>query len=458
MRRPSARVLITTFAVLVNAAVVLLLVAVVQHALADNPAALEDATAAAWTIATLLIILTAFAGWTFATYLLRPLWDMRRDLRLTARSRALAESYWAESEDIAILRETLVNVLRDLEEDARNARTETRQVLSMIGEASEGIVQVADNGRFLNVNRAARTLLALPPQSEGRTIASLIRHRELRDIMQRAAEGETVEPAEILFDNRQLLIATRPLADDRGGAVVTVVDLTELRRLETVRRDFVANVSHELKTPLTVIRGYAETLLDDDMKRADQLEFLEVIHKNAQRLQRIVEDLLDLSRLQSGGWSPDLQSVEVAALADEVWLSCEPAATRARVSFSVTGGPAFVRADPGGLRQVLSNVYDNALRYTGGNGRIETRIRCEGDQVSIEIADNGAGIPAASLPRIFERFYRVDTARSRAEGGTGLGLSIVKHLMERMQGSVSATSALGVGTTLRLQLPKATTP
>jgi signal transduction histidine kinase len=306
-----------------------------------------------------------------------------------------------------------------------------------------------------------------------------VRNAELRGVIERAAEG--VESSrEIAVDDRRLLVAARPIeqiapaasardAEARvlpGGprlpVVVAFADLTELRRLEGVRRDFVANVSHELKTPLTSIRGYVETLLGDPDLPADMHnQFLGVIHKNAERLQGIIDDLLDLSRLESGGWRPTLIRLDPMSLVREVWAAFEPRATLQKVEFIVAGEAAAVLADAGWLRQVLTNLYDNALRYTHAGGRITARVTplthtnggVGSHRVAIDVIDTGSGIPGDALPRIFERFYRVDPARSRAEGGTGLGLSIVKHLVESMGGDVAAESELGKGTTIRLRLP-----
>lgn len=240
---------------------------------------------------------------------------------------------------------------------------------------------------------------------------------------------------------------------------MTIVELTELRRLESVRRDFVANVSHELKTPLTSIRGYTETLLSDEVPREVQIQFLEVVRKNATRIQRIVDELLDLSRLQSGGWQPDIREVDAKEIAADAWTACSEGAEKKGISFSITGPPARLLADPGGLRQVLSNLFDNALRYTPDAGEIRVGIRSVRhhgrDAIELEIRDNGVGIPGEALPRIFERFFRVDPARSRDQGGTGLGLSIVKHLVDRMDGDVVAESELGKGTSIRIRLPAA---
>jgi two-component system, OmpR family, phosphate regulon sensor histidine kinase PhoR len=236
-----------------------------------------------------------------------------------------------------------------------------------------------------------------------------------------------------------------------------------------VRRDFVANVSHELKTPLTSIRGYVETLMTDELPADVQRQFLEVVHKNAERLHRIVDDLLDLSRLESGGWRPELQDFNPREIAEDVWAGFRERAHRKNIHFAIVSHGQQVLADPDGLRQVLSNLFDNALRYTPDNGRISVHIAApESDQavpreeepglVTIEVRDTGTGIPHDALPRVFERFYRVDPARSRAEGGTGLGLSIVKHLVDRMGGDVSAASELGRGTTIRIRIPASVQP
>jgi two-component system phosphate regulon sensor histidine kinase PhoR len=252
--------------------------------------------------------------------------------------------------------------------------------------------------------------------------------------------------------------------------VVTFVDLTDLRRLEEIRRDFVANASHELKTPLTSIRGYTETLLAGGLPVSEQGQFLATIARNAERLQRIVDDLLDLSRLESGRWQPELARVRVGEVAEASWQAFGEQARKRGVAWSIETDHAPATADRRGLDQVFTNLYDNALRYTPEGGRIRVRIRTGAPPpatgprrvpadptgwIVTEVADTGTGIPRDALPRIFERFYRVDPARSRAEGGTGLGLSIVKHMVESMGGSVAAESELGKGTTIRMWLPAA---
>jgi len=272
-------------------------------------------------------------------------------------------------------------------------------------------------------------------------------------------EGAQVAPAELVQDGRSLLATAQPLPG--GGAVMVFLDVSALRRLEDVRRDFVANASHELKTPLTAIRGFSETLLDEDLPADLRRQFAETVKANADRLQRIVDDLLDLSRIESGGFRVEPEIVSVTEMAHEAIAPGRVQMDEKRVEF-VTDVPhdcEFVFADPAALRQILANLVGNAIRYVPRGGRIEVSARCaapRGDGrewIQVSVADDGSGIPATHLPRIFERFYRADAARSREEGGTGLGLAIVKHLVEAHGGTVDAESTPGRGTTIRFLVP-----
>ncbi len=249
---------------------------------------------------------------------------------------------------------------------------------------------------------------------------------------------------------------TREAASARALASMDNARLEQLRRLETVRRDFVANVSHELKTPLTSISGYAETLLTDSPDATTGREFLGIILSNAHRMQRLVDDLLDLSRIESGRWQPQLETVDVAGAAREVWTSlAERAAARGtRFDLKIDPSVPTLEADPDAVRQVLTNLIDNSLRYVGAAGVVTFTAREQEGGIELSVRDNGVGITSDHLPRIFERFYRADMSRSREEGGTGLGLSIVKHLVEAHGGRVSAESELGVGTVIRVWFPE----
>ena len=242
-------------------------------------------------------------------------------------------------------------------------------------------------------------------------------------------------PREIRVGARHLRISSH-LIQGRGS-VVTFLDVTKLHLVEQVRRDFVANASHELKTPLTAVRGFAETLLEDDPPEELGREFLGSIRKNTIRLQNLVDDLLDLSRLESGGWVPSEEAVRVASPAREVWDGLASEQRAGEIHFSVRGD-GVVLADPQALHQIFRNLYDNALRYTPAGGRIGVTIVPNGSYVRVTVTDSGTGISSGALPRIFERFYRADSGRGRDAGGTGLGLAIVRHLVQSMDGDVGA--------------------
>jgi len=367
--------------------------------------------------------------------------------------------------EIAALAAAIDARRHELERAAAALGGERDVVDALVGAVGGGIIQLGAGGRVVRANPAARTFLGLPEDAVGRPIESLVRHPELRALLR----TDGAPPREIGILGRQLLVAARAIGGERpvvqgdaapGPAAVVLVDLTELRRLEGVRRDFVANVSHELKTPLTSIRGYAETLLDPELPPATARQFLETIHRNAARLQRIVDGLLDLSRLESGGWRPELRAVDVAAAARDAWAACEERAREKRIRFDAPGPGPHAGADPVALAQVFANLFDNALRHTPSGGRIAVELRedAAAGRLVVEVQDTGSGIPTDALARVFERFYRVDPARSRAEGGTGLGLAIVKHLIEAMGGDVVAESVLGHGTTIRFRIPLAARP
>jgi signal transduction histidine kinase len=281
----------------------------------------------------------------------------------------------------------------------------------------------------------------------------LPRERALREALGAALAGEASGPLELRLDDRVVSLTAQPLAG--GGAVLALYDVTTLRRLETMRRDFVANVSHELKTPITIVGGFAETLADDDLAPEQRRLFVQTIRANAQRMQRIVDDLLDLSRIESGGWQPNPVPLELCAAAEEATGAARAAAERKglTLTFDVASAPV-VHADPTAVRQVLSNLVENAVRHTS-QGRVTVYTRREGGGVWLGVRDTGVGIAPEHLPRIFERFWRADPGRARDIGGTGLGLAIVKHLAEAHGGEVRAQSALGRGTAIETFFPDA---
>ena len=336
-------------------------------------------------------------------------------------------------------------------DDLRHQREETAMLIEAM---ADGVLATDAAGHVTSMNASARRLLGYGPSATLPPIEQLFHEKRARELVEEILSGQEVDQRELEVGTRTLLTTGRRLPD--GGSLLVLRDVSELRRLEAVRRDFVANVSHELKTPLTSIAGYAETLMHESAPGQPR-QFAETIVHNARRMHHLVDDLLDLSRIESGGWRPNPKDLELGAVIRDAW---EPVAETARgsgiiLSVSPETESARVWADAEALRQIFTNLFDNAVRHTPSGGRLTVTAQTLGQRTRIVVSDTGAGIPAEHLPRIFERFYRVDPARSRDQGGTGLGLAIVKHLVEAHGGQVTAESTLGRGTTIRLSFPNA---
>jgi two-component system, OmpR family, phosphate regulon sensor histidine kinase PhoR len=413
----------------------------------DAVARVQRAVAVAGLLAMMVALVAAYV---LSRGLARPL------VALSDRARRLARGEFtgrvppgsvSELRDVAVAFNRLSDELRARLGELAEERDEMQVLIDCM---AEGVVALTDDGRLMRINRTARGLLRLPELTAHPPVGAVVRQRELREALEASLEVDA-QSREIDFGGRHLLLASRTL--DRGGAVTTFLDITELRRLEAIRRDFVANASHELKTPLTSIRGYAEALVEGDPPAEMRKRFLEAIRSNTLRLQHLVDDLLDLSRLESGGWTAGAQTVDVGALAAEAWDMVDEEREGGSRHFHIEGSAQAV-ADRQGLVQVFRNLIENAVRHTEADGHVHVAIGPgPAGFVSMEVSDDGEGIPARSLPRIFERFYRADSSRARDAGGTGLGLAIVKHLVSAMGGEVSAESELGRGTTIRFTLP-----
>jgi two-component system phosphate regulon sensor histidine kinase PhoR len=348
---------------------------------------------------------------------------------------------------------------------ARIARLEQdrQQLRTILSGMVEGVVALDPEQRILFANDRAGELLELSAQpSVGRRFWEVIRQRALLDVVRRALDQPEPRREEIVWNGaaRSLTVhaARLPGAPPRG-AVLVLHDTTELRRLERLRQDFVANVSHELKTPLSVIKACVETLLDGAVDDPDHRgPFLERIGQQSDRLYSLILDLISLGRIESGSELFDFQPVRVAAVA-RACLERHQARAEARQQTLEAEGEGddelTAWADEEAVDQILDNLVDNAVKYTPEGGRIRVRWRAQADLVFLEVSDTGIGIPSHDLPRIFERFYRVDKARSRELGGTGLGLAIVKHLAQALRGTIRASSTVGEGTTFVVGLPRA---
>ncbi|HMA02314.1 MAG: sensor histidine kinase [Gemmatimonas sp.] len=377
--------------------------------------------------------------------------DVARALAAGDLSRRPALSAPGEVGDLAAavhrMAEQLTSRLKALEDDDMHMN-------AVIESLQEGVIAVDARRQIVRVNESGRRMLRLPdtvPFPADR----LPRDRTLRESLAAALAGESTEPTEITVDGQSMMLTARALGD--GGVVLAVFDLTASRRVEAVRRDFVANVSHELKTPLTVIRGFAETLAAGDVPPAQEARFIEAIQASAQRMQQIVDDLLDLSRIESGGWVPNPVAVDLRAVASEVSAGRLRAALEkgVRLTVEICAGAETAFADPTAIRQVYANLADNAIRHTNGGGSIVMFSERAERGTTIGVRDTGVGIAPEHLSRIFERFYRADSGRARDSGGTGLGLAIVRHLVEAHRGRVQVQSVVGEGTTVTAFFPDA---
>src|SRR2546426_3470717 len=328
----------------------------------------------------------------------------------------------------------------------------------------EGVLLLDGNGRVRLVNQALEQLFGLTGDIRGRTTMEALRLHELQELVSRVRVESQVLGFELELpglDNRCLQVNATALLDRGGeqqGMILVFHDLTRLKQLENTRQEFVANVSHELRTPFSMIKGYVETLLQgakDDPAVATR--FLQTIEKHADRLTYLIEDLLTISRLESGQVVMNIQKVELRRVANDVLNDLKSRADAKKVVLeNQVPAEVRVRADADRIQQVLFNLVDNAIKYGGSEGHVWIGALAVDDQmIEVSVRDNGPGIPPDAIERVFERFYRVDKARSREQGGTGLGLSIVKHIVQSHGGEVSVKSVVGQGTTFLFTLPSA---
>lgn len=396
----------------------------------------------------------------------------RRLARLSRSTRSLAAGetvpYIApeRSDELGELEGHFAEMARGVVATIAELRLEQERMEAILRGMVEGVVVTDLAMRVVLLNARARELLGIPAGGElGRPLVELVRDPALHESARELREGAAVVSHDVTLGGRggrllQLNAARLSGADGRAfGFVLVLHDVSELRRLEVIRRDFVANVSHELRTPLTAIKGYAETLLGpagDDRDTARR--FLAVIDRHSERLGRLTDDLLTLSDLELGRTPLHVAPVELEPTVEDVIqiLAERAARTDVRLTADVDPTTPPVLADGDRLRQVLINLIDNAIKFTPAGGRVGVRVAAlPSGIVEVSVQDSGIGIPAQDLPRLTERFFRVDKARSRALGGTGLGLAIVKHLIQAHGGTLDISSAVGHGTTVRVGLPAA---
>lgn len=377
--------------------------------------------------------------------------------RLESRARVSA------ADDLADLAVVLNQMAAALESKVGEITGDRARLAAILSGMVEGVIVTDAHGRIMRVNVAMERMFRLKGDFiVGKTFIEVLRHHQLNEFIRTTLSSpanRSVEIAVQMPEERIFAVqASTAEAAQEGGPVAVFVfhDVTELKRLEHVRKDFVANVSHELRTPLTSIKGYLEALLDgasDDPEKCAQ--FLKVAQQHADQLNHLITDLLQLSQIESGRYEWKREQIGPENLIRKSVDLIRPLAEKKKQELSISADRSLpsITGDSDRLRQVLINLLDNAVKYTPEGGRIAVEARRSGDMIEIVVNDTGLGIPKKDLSRIFERFYRADRARSRDLGGTGLGLSIAKHIVEAHGGSIRADSELGKGSTLTLLLP-----
>jgi len=376
----------------------------------------------------------------------------------------------APADELGSLTRTIDEMTFQLKSKIEEVAIEKDTFQTILSGMVEGVLWVDERGRILMVNEALRNLLSLSSDVSGRTPLEVIRNAELEEAIQGVIRNGGREVLELSLpgpDQKTVEInvvalkvppqTLSPKSGKMGGAIAVFHDITRLKRLEKVRQDFVANVSHELRTPLTTIKGYLETLLDGAIHEDKAVPFLQVVRRHADRLEKILEDLLILAKVETKTFSPKRERVLLGNVIEHAVELVKESAEKKGISIvrDEISSTLFVHGEQGYLEQVFVNLLDNAIKYGRQGGRIRVFV-AERDQneIQISVEDDGIGIPTEDLPRVFERFYRVDKGRSKELGGTGLGLSIVRHIVQTHGGKVWAESQAGKGSTFHFTLPR----
>ncbi|MDY0213306.1 MAG: ATP-binding protein [Desulfuromonadaceae bacterium] len=412
-----------------------------------------------------VLILVAFLCLLVSRRITRPIEQIRLEAQRYAEGNLQRRLHVRGSSEICDLSRTLNKMAHQLNERIRTIEKQRYEQDAVLASMVEGVLAIDADENILRVNPAAARLFDIELEdAQGRSVQEVVRRAELLRFIREALESNSVLESDIAMFNgsreTSLQVHGTPLLDQDGttiGVLIVFNDMTRLRRLERIRQDFVANVSHELKTPITAIKGFIETLLDGALDNREESErFLHIVERQADRLDVIIEDLMSLSRIeQSEGKNRfELEYEPIAPVVDGVVNSCSMLANKSGINLSYSCSDtikASINAPL--LEQAITNLVDNAIKYSKSQGKVEIRCRTENGFAVIAVSDTGCGIEEEHLPRLFERFYRVDKARSRACGGSGLGLAIVKHIIQIHRGHVEVESVPAEGTTFTLRLP-----
>lgn len=375
-----------------------------------------------------------------------------------ARGNYKARTYESREDETGMLSQSLNILARNLQEMVRMQEMQQDRLRALIENMGSGLILIDQRGYISLMNRAYKEMFHIDPSDYvHRLYYEAFPHKEVIALVEEIFMTEVNVRKQLLLpvgiERKHFEVYGTPIIgtnDEWKGIIVVFHDITELKKLEQMRKDFVANVSHELKTPITSIKGFAETLLDGAMHDAQTLEyFLTIILKESERLQHLIQDLLDLSKIEQQGFTLNVSVVNLHEVLKEVIVMLEAKANDKQITIEWTSNTplCYMYGDLHRLKQIFINLISNAITYTPAGGRVTVYVEKDDKEVRVHISDTGIGIEQKEIPRIFERFYRVDKARSRNSGGTGLGLAIVKHLVEAHHGTISVKSKVGVGTT-----------
>jgi len=392
----------------------------------------------------------------------RPLRDMAAAAAGIGRGEAHTRISVASRDEVGELAGVLNDMAERIDEQLQRIVAEKQQLDTILRSMGEGVMVTAPDGAITLVNPAFRRLFSITGEVEGKNLIEISRHPDLlaafNDLKtsqsEKLVQEITIQPGDVTLHTHWAPLSL----NGRQGVVAVFHDISGMKKAENMRRDFVANVSHELRTPVSVIKGYAETLLDGTMAADPEraVRFVEIILSHSERLSSLINDILTLSKLESKNAVLDLNSLDAAGTMAKTCMLLEENAHKKQISLvcDIPPGLPRIMADQGRLEQVLINLLDNAIKYTSEQGTVTLSAQWDeaSGMVRIDVADTGIGIPFKDIPRIFERFYRVDEARSREQGGTGLGLAIVKHIVQLHGGDISVTSEQGKGSVFSFTL------
>jgi len=409
------------------------------------------------------LIISLIMGYSVAVYISRPLKKITATANNIAGGDFSDRLYYKGNDEIKNLTVSFNEMTEKLGETVGELSHRNSNMTNILDNVINGIIAVDKNEKVLFMNKAAAEYIGLEsPGDVGQVALKAIRDNGLDEFIKFLISNQQLTIEEMKFnrnENKQFIVNGNPMygedSENPYGYIIVIHDITEIKRLERIRTDFVANVSHELKTPLTSIKGFAETLKNGDIDDETTIKsFLGIIYEEAERLQGLINDILLLSEIESKKLTYD-EEFNVSQCIDEVvfMLENQAAEKNQTLSFENNEPEVVLKSNRNKFKQMLINLIENATKYTPENGKIEVVLRQDSGNLNIHIKDNGIGIPKESLSRIFERFYRVDKARSRELGGTGLGLSIVKHIVQTMGGRIKVESELGMGTEFTISLP-----